>query len=69
MFQKIVTSALFAGFCAGLLATLLHLVFLQPVLLHAELYEGGDLTHFGPAVTSAHPDLPGFDLMRDMMSA
>ncbi|WP_417728823.1 CbtA family protein [Roseovarius sp.] len=68
MFSKIVTSALFAGFCAGLIAALLQLVFVQPVLLHAELYEGGDLVHFGASVVSAHPDLPGLDPVRDGLS-
>ncbi|WP_297776446.1 CbtA family protein [uncultured Roseovarius sp.] len=68
MFSKIVTSALFAGFCAGLIAALLQLVFVQPVLLHAELYEGGDLVHFGAEAVSAHPDLPGLDPVRDGLS-
>lgn len=68
MFQKILTSALFAGFCAGLLAAALQFVFVQPVLLHAELYEGGDLVHFGAEAISAHPELPGFDAMRDGLS-
>lgn len=47
MFTRIVTSALFAGFAAGLIAALLQLYFVQPILLHAELYENGDLVHFG----------------------
>lgn len=68
MFAKIVTSALFAGFVAGILAAILQLVFVQPVLLHAELYEGGDLVHFGSAPVSAHQDLGGIDLMRDGLS-
>lgn len=68
MFQKIVTSALFAGFCAGLIAVALQLVFVNPVLLHAELYEGGELVHFGAGAVSAHPDLPGPELMRDGLS-
>lgn len=68
MFQKILTSALLAGFCAGLLAAALQLMFLQPVLLHAELYEGGDLVHFGTDAISASPDLPGFSPMRDGLS-
>jgi cobalt transporter subunit CbtA len=68
MFQKIRTSALFAGFCAGLAAVALQLLFLQPVLLHAELYEGGELVHFGAEAVSAQPELPGFDLMRDGLS-
>ena len=68
MFQKILTSALLAGFCAGLIAALLQFVFVQPVLLHAELYEGGDLVHFGAEAVSAHQDLGGIDIMRDGLS-
>lgn len=68
MFSKIVTSALFAGFCAGLIAALLQLVFVQPVLLHAELYESGELAHFGAEAVSAHPELPGLDPVRDGLS-
>ncbi|OUS36148.1 cobalt transporter [Rhodobacterales bacterium 56_14_T64] len=68
MYSRILTSALFAGAAAGLIAALLQLVFVQPVLLHAELYETGELVHFGGAAVSAHPELPGFDLMRDSLS-
>jgi len=68
MFQKILTSALFAGFCAGLIAAALQLAFVQPVLLHAELYEGAELVHFGASPVSAHPDLPGLDPVRDGLS-
>jgi len=68
MFQRILTSALFAGFCAGLIAAALQFAFVQPVLLHAELYEGGELVHFGAEAVSAHPELPGFDPVRDGMS-
>lgn len=46
MLQRLLTSALIAGAAVGLIAALLQLVFVQPVLLHAELYEGGELTHF-----------------------
>lgn len=69
MYARLFTSALFAGAAAGLIAGLLQLYFVQPVLLHAELYEGGDLVHFGAekAVT-AHPVLPGFDAVRDILS-
>lgn len=52
MLTRLLTSALIAGAAAGLIAALLQLVFVQPVLLHAELYEGGELTHF--AAASAH---------------
>ena len=34
MFSRILTSALFAGAAAGLIAALLQLYFVQPVLLH-----------------------------------
>ena len=69
MFTRILTSALFAGAAAGLITALLQLYFVQPVLLHAELYEGGDLIHFGSESTvSAFPELPGFDAVRDGLS-
>ncbi len=70
MLSRILTSALFAGAAAGLIAALLQLVFVQPVLLHAELYESGELVHFGGDVVSAHPELPGMfsDLFRDALS-
>ncbi|NIZ59696.1 cobalt transporter [Sedimentitalea sp. CY04] len=68
MYSRILTSALFAGAAAGLIAALLQLIFVQPVLLHAELYETGELVHFGGTHVSAHPELPGFDLMRDGLS-
>ena len=68
MIARYITSALFAGALTGLVAGLLQLWFVQPVLLHAELYESGALTHFGAAPVSAHPELPGFDLVRDGLS-
>lgn len=68
MFSKFLTSALFAGAVAGLIAGLLQLAFVQPVLLHAELYESGELIHFGADPVTAHPDLPGFDAVRDGLS-
>ncbi|WP_323006598.1 CbtA family protein [Pseudorhodobacter sp.] len=68
MFSKFLTSALFAGAVAGLIAGLLQLVFVQPVLLHAELYESGELLHFGGDLVTAHPILPGFDAVRDGLS-
>lgn len=67
-YNRILISALFAGAVAGLIAALLQLVFVQPVLLHAELYESGKLVHFGGAAVSAHPVLPGFDPLRDGLS-
>jgi cobalt transporter subunit CbtA len=69
MFTRILTSALFAGALAGLVAALLQFVFVQPVLLHAELYESGQLVHFGAeAPVSAHPDLGGIEPVRDGLS-
>jgi len=70
MFSRILTSGLFAGAAAGLITALLQLYFVQPVLLHAELYEGGELVHFGAEAVSAHPDLPGLfaDPVRDGLS-
>lgn len=54
MLQRLLTSALFAGAVAGLIAALLQLIFVQPVLLHAELYEGGERTHFAAASEHDH---------------
>jgi len=68
MITRYIISALFSGALAGLIAGLLQLYFVQPVLLHAELYETGALTHFGAEPVSAHPTLPGFDVMRDGLS-
>jgi len=68
MFTRILTSGLFAGAAAGLIAGLLQLYFVQPVLLHAELYESGQLVHFGASAVSAHQDVGGFDLLRDGLS-
>lgn len=68
MFTRIVTSALFAGAAAGLIAALLQLYFVQPVLLHAELYETGALVHFGGDAVSAHQDVGGIDPLRDGLS-
>ncbi|SFR31792.1 cobalt transporter subunit CbtA [Yoonia tamlensis] len=69
MFQKVVTSALIAGFGAGLIAALLQFAFVQPILLHAELFETGALTHFGNGQTQAHVATEiAADLTRDGLS-
>lgn len=69
MFTRLLTSGLFAGAAAGLITALLQLWFVQPVLLHAELYEGGELIHFGvDSVVPAVQELPGFDPLRDGLS-
>jgi len=71
MFTRLLTSAVFAGAAAGLIAALLQLAFVQPVLLHAELYESGELVHFGAVVgepASAQQDTGGIDPLRDGLS-
>lgn len=68
MTMKIVTSAVFAGFAAGLIAALLQLWFVQPVLLTAEMYEQGLLSHFA-SEPEAFPDQSVvFDPLRDVLS-
>ncbi|MDF1722011.1 MAG: CbtA family protein [Minwuia sp.] len=52
MFLRILTSALFAGAAAGFITALLQLAFVQPVLLHAELYDSGAMVHFESAAPS-----------------
>lgn len=73
MLNRLLTSALIAGAAAGLIAAVLQLVFVQPVLLQAELYETGARIHLfaGPDVdigeavgTSAN----GIDVVRDGLS-
>ena len=68
MFTRILTSALFAGAAAGFIASLLQLYFVQPVLVHAELYESGELVHFGGEAVSAIQELGGFQPVRDSLS-
>ena len=45
MIQRMVASALFAGFAAGLFAAALQFAFVEPVLLAGERYEAGELVH------------------------
>ncbi len=54
MFKNLVTSALIAGFVAGLIAAALQISMLVPVLLEAELYETGVLRHFGAETREQH---------------
>lgn len=69
MFSKVVVSALIAGFGAGLFAAVLQFAFVQPILLHAELFETGALTHFGADPSAAHvAHEGGIDIMRDSLS-
>jgi cobalt transporter subunit CbtA len=69
MFTRLLTSAVFAGAAAGLVAAVLQLLFVQPVLLHAELYETGTLVHFGAASdVAAVQNVGDLNLVRDGLS-
>jgi cobalt transporter subunit CbtA len=68
MILKTVTGGIVAGAAAGLFAGLLQLAFVQPVLLHAELYESGQLVHFGAETPAALATWPGIDPVRDGLS-
>ena len=58
MIQRMLASALFAGFGAGLLAALLHFAFVQEKILLAEEYESGARVHFGGvADAEAHQNM------------
>ena len=52
MIKRMVTSAVLAGFAAGLLAALLHFAFVQKLILLGEDYETGALVHFNGAAMS-----------------
>jgi len=53
MLKKLLTSALFAGVAAGVVASVLHLTMLVPIIIEAERYETGALTHFTSAPDEA----------------
>lgn len=66
MIHRTLTSGVLAGVAAGLIAGLLYLVFGQPLLLEAELYETAALSHPGAA-----PQTPlrlAFEPGRDLLS-
>ncbi len=56
MIKQMVTSAVIAGFAAGLLAALLHFAFVQKLILLGEEYETGALEHFGASGTRMSHD-------------
>lgn len=56
MLKNLVYSALFAGLAAGIIVAALTISMLVPLFLEAELYETGQLIHFGD-VTAAMPDI------------
>lgn len=59
MIKRMLTSALVAGFVAGLVAAVLHFAFAQELILLAEEYESGALVHFqgvaGATTAAADP--------------
>ena len=67
MIQKMVTSALIAGFVAGLLAALLHFAFVQQYILLGEQYESGALTHFDNAAAQLTTHDHGADQIAEPM--
>ena len=57
MLKKLIVSALVAGFGAGVLIAVLQITLLSPMIMEAEEYESGVLTHFtGAADAPAHGD-------------
>lgn len=56
MFKRMLASALIAGTAAGLLAALLHFVFVQNLILLGETYETGAAVHFAGGAQHAHSD-------------
>jgi cobalt transporter subunit CbtA len=64
MFAKIAVSALIAGFGAGLIAALLQYTFVQPLLLHAELFEADPHT----ALDVVRIARGAFDPLREAMN-
>ena len=68
MFSRIIVSSLFAGALGGIIAGLFQWYFIQPVLLHSELYEAGILKHFDGSRNGAHPDLNYLQPIRDGLS-
>lgn len=69
MVQKLLISALIAGFGAGLVQVLLQFSFVHPLLLHSEAFETGTLSHFDTLSTpAAFAPEGGLDLVRSGMS-
>lgn len=65
MFSKILTSALLSGAIAGMFIGVLNLIFTQPLLMTAELYESGAVVHFtAQASASQIPNIEGIETTR-----
>lgn len=56
MINRMLSSALFAGFAVGLLAALLQYAFVEKLILRAEQYESGELVHFQNVAAMARQD-------------
>jgi len=69
MVKKLVTSALFAGFAAGLIAAVLQIALLVPLILEAELYETGVLVHFADTTTPMSDVEWEYDWVRNGLTA
>ncbi|MEP2531097.1 CbtA family protein [Shimia sp.] len=60
MTKNLLSSAVFAGLIAGLIAALLQFVFVIPLLLEGELYESGTRVHFlVDGMTQSEKGTPG----------
>lgn len=68
MTSRILIASLFAGTVAGFIAGLLQWQFVQPILLHAELYEQGILTHFNGSFSNTDVALERLQPVRDGLS-
>ena len=68
MTRHLVTSAMFAGVAAGLIAALLQFWLVMPLLLEGELYEAGVRIHGAAPAESAVP-IPPLDLRRTLLTA
>jgi cobalt transporter subunit CbtA len=69
MFAKIAVSALIAGFGAGLIASVLQYAFVQPLLLHAELFEADPHTALDVVSVARGAFEPMREAMNVMFSA
>ncbi len=56
MLKKLLSSALFAGFGAGLVVAVLQISLAVPIILEAELYESGVEVHYAGVVQPVEPD-------------
>lgn len=68
MTRHLVTSALFAGVAAGLIAALLQFWLVTPLLLEGELYETGARIH-GASTQDAAASIPPQNLSRHLLTA